>query len=304
MLSHWHRTVALVSPSDAMTWNDIPNAPSGDMVIPADIRHRGLRYRVVGVDSCAFHNCNKLTHVTFPEGLERIGFRAFSGCIMIQDTITIPKSLRNIEPFAFADCNSITTLVWKSSPCHIGNILDTEWAFFYRCSTLKKAVVDECVDSLAENVFTDMNWLEEIVLPDHLREIPRNMAVETYSLKSIRLPDSIENIGPGAFYMSGLDKIVIPDKTESLCAYSFSYCRTLREVEIGNGMKRIESYTFNDNTALEKFTIHCVEPPLMLPNALYNIPDRAVLYVPAESVEKYRKHEEWGKFKRIEPIAN
>jgi hypothetical protein len=165
VLSHWHRTVALVSPSDAMTWNDIPNAPSGDMVIPADIRHRGLRYRVVGVDSCAFHNCNKLTHVTFPEGLERIGFRAFSGCIMIQDTITIPKSLRNIEPFAFADCNSITTLVWKSSPCHIGNILDTEWAFFYRCSSLKKAVVDECVDSLAENVFTDKNWLEEIVLP-------------------------------------------------------------------------------------------------------------------------------------------
>ena len=124
VLSHWHRTVALVSPSDAMTWNDIPNAPSGDMVIPADIRHRGLRYHVVGVDSCAFHNCNKLTHVTFPEGLERIGFRAFSGCIMIQDTITIPKSLRNIEPFAFADCNSITTLARRrivSYPQSCGN---------------------------------------------------------------------------------------------------------------------------------------------------------------------------------------
>lgn len=124
VLSHWHRTVALVSPSDAMTWNDIPNAPSGDMVIPADIRRRGLRYHVVGVDSCAFHNCNKLTHVTFPEGLERIGFRAFSGCIMIQDTITIPKSLRNIEPFAFADCNSITTLARRrivSYPQSCGN---------------------------------------------------------------------------------------------------------------------------------------------------------------------------------------
>ena len=42
----------------------------------------------------------------------------------------------------------------------------------------------------------------------------------------------------------------------------------------------------------------------MLPNSLYGIPDSAVLYVPAQSVEKYRKHEVWGKFKRIEPISN
>jgi serine/threonine protein kinase len=303
-LSHWHRTVAFVSPSNAMTWNDIPNAPAGDMVIPANIRHRGLRYRVIEVDSCAFHNCNRLTHVSLPEGLKRIGYRSFCGCMMIQDTITIPSTLRNIEPFAFADCNSITTLVWKASPCHIGTIIDTEWAFFFRCSSLKKAIVDECVDSLAENVFTDMNWVEEIVLPNHLREIPRNMAVETYSLKSIRLPDSIENIESGAFYKSGLETIAIPDKTESICGYSFSYCYKLREVEIGSGVKRIESYSFNDNVALEKFTIHCVEPPLMMPNALNNIPESAVLYVPAESVEKYRNHEMWSKFKRIEPISS
>ena len=42
----------------------------------------------------------------------------------------------------------------------------------------------------------------------------------------------------------------------------------------------------------------------MMPNSLYGIPDSAVLYVPAQSLEKYRKHEVWGKFKRIEAISS
>ena len=86
--------------------------------------------------------------------------------------------------------------------------------------------------------------------------------------------------------------------------YCFSYCRKLREVEIGSGMKRIESYAFNDNVALRTMIVHCEEPPAMLLNSLFNIPDSAVLYVPAQSVEKYRKNEEWGKFRRIEAISN
>ena len=304
VLSHWHRTVALVSPSDAMTWNDIPNAPSGDMVIPADIRHRGLRYHVVGVDSCAFHNCNKLTHVTFPEGLERIGFRAFSSCNLLSDTLFIPRSLKRIESNAFADCYTLTTLVWRAQNCSTGTGEFAENSFFYRCNSLKKAIVDDGVEQLPTNVFYPMEYLEEIELPNTLRRLPMNFADESYSLSSIRLPDSLQNISHGAFYGSGITRIVIPDRTETIGTYSFSYCRKLREVEIGSGVKRIENYAFNESNALETMTVRCMEPPSMLPNSLYGIPDNAVLYVPAESVEKYRKHEVWGKFKRIEPIAN
>ena len=75
-------------------------------------------------------------------------------------------------------------------------------------------------------------------------------------------------------------------------------------MEIGSGVKRIENYSFNENRALETMVVHCVEPPAMMPNSLYGIPDSAVLYVPAQSLEKYRKHEVWGKFKRIEAISS
>ena len=75
-------------------------------------------------------------------------------------------------------------------------------------------------------------------------------------------------------------------------------------MDIGSGVKRIDSYAFNGNVALETMTVRSVEPPTMLPNSLYGIPENAILYVPAQSVEKYRKHDVWGKFRRIEPIMD
>ena len=303
VLSHWHRTVAFVCPSETKSWHDIPNAPSGDMVIPSHIRCRGIRYRVTELDSCAFRDCVELTHLTFSEGLQRIGERAFNEDNRIGDTLIIPRSLKVLEYSTFSDCHSLTTLIWKAPDCNIGNFPDQYDLFFYRCSSLKKAIVDDSIHILPPRVFKDMGWLEEIVLPNHIRELPRDFAANTYNLRDCRLPDSLCNISHGAFYSSNIEQIVIPDKTELLGSYSFSYCHKLRKVEIGSGMKRIESYAFNDNVALRTMIVHCEEPPTMLLNSLFNIPDSAVLYVPAQSVEKYRKHKVWSTFKRIEAIG-
>ncbi len=303
VLSHWHRTVALVCPSEAKNWNGIPNAPSGDMVIPSHIQCRGVHYRVTDLDTCAFQNCVELTHLTLPEGLQRIGEGAFSGDNRIADTLVIPRSLKVLENDPFSDCHSLTTLVWKALDCSTGKQPHLNNHFFYRCSSLKKAIIDDSVYVLPPRIFNDMGWLEVIVMPNHIRELPIEFASNTYNLRDCRLPDSLRKISHGAFYMSSLERVVIPDKTELLGAYSYSYCQNLREVEIGSGMKRIESYAFNDNAALRTMIVHCEEPPAMLLNSLFNIPDSAVLYVPAQSVEKYRKHEVWGKFRRIEAIG-
>ena len=304
VLSHWHRTMALVCPVEAKSWCDVPNPPSGDLVIPAHIRHRGLPYRLTEIDTSAFQDCVKLTHLTIHEGLERIGYRAFSGCNLLADTFFVPRSLKRIETYAFADCYTLTTLVWKARNCSTGVGESAEQSFFYRCNSLRKAIVDDSVEQLPSNVFYPMEHLEEIELPNTLRELPLNFADGSTNLRSIRLPDSLQTISHGAFYASGITQIVIPDRTEAIGGYSFSYCWNLREVEIGSGVKRIENYAFNENRALETMIVHCVEPPAMMPNSLYGIPDSAVLYVPAQSLEKYRKHEVWGKFKRIEAISN
>lgn len=302
VLSHWQRKVSLVCPSDERLWRNYPDAPSGDMVIPAQIKHRGLCYRVVELDSNAFRNCVELTHLTLPEGLQKIGWCAFSGCNRISDTLVIPCSLKLLEECSFADCHSLTTLVWKAKDCSTSVSPDHNSQFFYRCNNLKKIIVDDSVYNLPGSVFSEMNWLQEIVLPNHIRELPDNFACYSVSLKECRLPDSLRKIDHAAFYQSGIESIVIPDQTEEIEGYSFSYCFLLRKVDIGSGLKRIDSYAFNENKALETMTIHCEKPPVMMPNSLYGIPENAVLYVPAQSVEKYRMDPVWSKFKKIEAI--
>lgn len=302
VLSHWHRTVAFVNPNESKKWLDIANAPAGDMIIPSRIRCRGMNYRVSEIDSNAFNGCSNLTHLIIPEGIKRIGWGAFGACYQLKDTLVIPKSLKRIEPLAFTDCHALTTLIWKASGECTGKDEDRDRSFFYRCVSLKKAIVDNSVDDLPERVFTNMEWLEEIVLPNHLRKLPDNMAVYSSALRVVKLPDSLRVIGNAAFYSTGIERIVIPDKTERLGIYCFSYCNHLQEVDIGRGMKRIDNYAFNNNRELKTMIVRCEEPPTMLPNSLYGIPDSAVLYVPAQSVEKYRNHEVWGKFKRIEAI--
>lgn len=306
VLSHWHKTVAFTSPNMEWTAMDDSVSPSGDIIIPAHIKCRGLQYQVTEIDSFAFFGCHKITHVSFPEGLQRIDYRAFNGCTQLSDTLVIPRSLKVLESYAFADCHSITTLVWKPFDCNMGankvEHFDAESNFYYRCFSLKKVIVDDAVEHLPPCVFAGMLYCEDIVLPNTIRELPSDFATESDSLNEIKLPDSLRYIAHGAFYYSGIERIVIPDKTEALGSYSFSYCPNLREVDIGSGMKRIDIYAFNIDYNLQTMTVRCKVPPVMQPNSLFEIPESAVLRVPVESIEKYRQDAVWSKFKKIEPI--
>lgn len=299
-LSNWHRTVALVPPdTTSQPWKN-RKQPSGDLVIPSHIRHRLFLYRVTDIDKCAFASCDSIRHLTLPEGLLRIGYEAFGGNIRLRDTLVLPSTLQVLEDKAFADCFSLGVVVWKPLDCATG---DADFHPFYRCSSLKTAIVDTTIERLPPAVFNDMRWLEEIMLPNKLQEIPDNFAPYSQSLRHIVIPGSVKVIQHAAFYSSNLEDIVIPDKVDLIEAYAFSYCDTLRKVDIGRGIRTIKPYAFNENTNLESVTIRSEEPPTLSPYAFYELPKNTVLYVPASAVGKYRKHPDWQVFGRIEAIV-
>ena len=298
-LSNWHRTVALVPPNTTLQPWENRKQPSGDLVIPSHIRHRLIPYRVTDIDPCTFASCDSLLHLTLPEGLQRIGDKAFHECIRLCDTVVFPSTLRVLETYSFADCFSLSTIVWKSSDCKTG---DHEYSAFNRCNSLKTVIVDSEVKTLPPEIFNQLFWVEDVQLPNTLRELPKDFISYSYNLCHIRLPDSLEVIHHAAFYSSGLKDIVIPDNTGHIEGYAFSYCDSLRTVDIGRGIRTIKSYAFNKNKNLESVTIRSEEPPMLSPNALYELPANTVLYVPAAALEKYRNHPDWQVFGRIEAL--
>ena len=77
----------------------ISNKTEGELIIPAEIEG----YRVVGISSWAFRNCQQLTSVSIPVGVTYIGESAFRTCYALASA-NIPEGVTTIGSRAFFDC--------------------------------------------------------------------------------------------------------------------------------------------------------------------------------------------------------
>ena len=70
--------------------------------------------RVIASQAFSEYNeaCDKITSISFPEGLITIGDHAFSNCDGLE-RITLPESLKTVEERAFAYCDSLLTVTVK-----------------------------------------------------------------------------------------------------------------------------------------------------------------------------------------------
>jgi hypothetical protein len=90
----------------------------------------------------------------------------------------------------------------------------------------------------------------------------------------------VTTIEAGAFYeCDGLTKLTLPDKVRTIGENAFSFCNLLTGITI-----------FNPT------------PPNVSGSAFKGVNLIIPLYVPAESVEKYRNAEGWRKFRNIMAI--
>lgn len=103
----------------------------------------------------------------------------------------------------------------------------------------------------------------------------------------------------------------VPDSYETIGSYSFAYCPKLANIFLGNNVKTVMPYAFDDDSycMMDNLYINTSEPPIAPINVCnsdeaYNSID---LYVPGASSEAYRSHPIWSKFSTIkvkpEPVT-
>jgi len=175
----------------------------------------------------AFAYCNKLKAVTFNEGLLSIGNGAFNGCSSLLD-ITIPSNITTISRELFYGCTALTNITFPKQLRSIGT-----WAF-YNCSNLKSITIPASLTFIDTNAFEragirniyieDLySWfnitfanqfanpisygklyyngelLEDIVIPNSIKEIKNYALYSLQSVKKITIPSSVTKIGTEAF---------------------------------------------------------------------------------------------------------
>ena len=118
-----------------------------------------------------------------------------------------------------------------------------------------------------------------------------NAAFEDKSLKSIVLPNNLTKIGNNAFNNNQLTSVTIPNRVTSIGQSAFAH-NQLTSVTIPNSVTSIGSYAFSDNQ-LTSVTIHAVNPPTAGINIFGYDYESPKIYVPAQSVNAYRRAERW-----------
>ena len=227
-----------------------------------------------------------------------IAERAFQGCINLR-TISLPSTIRSIGSWAFSRCNS-----------------------------LYKINIPSNVMTISEGSFSGCTSLENIELPNSITKI-EDSAFSSSGLTSIEIPSSVKSIGAFAFdNCENLRRVVIPNSIDKIDTHVFSNCH-LTNVELPNSITEIGLNAFRDNDYLQSIilpsslkiignnafcgngslhSIYCyaleppeaVEPePGYVGSFEFYTYERATLYVPAESLEKYRSTLPWSHFYNI-----
>jgi|GEM_PF-6845674 len=172
------------------------------------------------------------TDFCIPEGVTTITAGSFKNCQKLY-RVTLPSTLKNIEPNAFQGCTCLVEIINRSSL----PLKTTYGSFGGVCDNAKSVVTDQkdsvisvtkdklvllkTSDGLA--VVTYLGRKKQIVIPDSVTEISKE-AFYSSSCESVILPSTLKRIGGKAFYCSKIKKMTLPASVETLYERVFDCC--------------------------------------------------------------------------------
>lgn len=281
---------------------------------------------VTSIGKRAFENCTSLVNVDFPESITNIGQYAFNQSGLKK--VEVPNSVTNMS-WAFYGCKSLESAILGE------NVGDIKYAF-YNCSKLSKIISRMKSPVAYSNCFTNIATEAILYVPigttsqynmsgwnkatrivevnDPIlgtvninneaydidlmtNENAENTIQVGFGIKSavtediagyVEIPEFITNkynqisritrIGPNAFLdCSNMSAVVIPPSVVYI-DNAFSGCSNLKEIKANNRWP-------------DKMEVSS--------DAFDNIPNDAVLIVPAGTRERYEILEPWSKFAQI-----
>lgn len=153
------------------------------------------------------------------------------------------KPVREINEFAFMDCEKIRSVVLPAGITYIG-----EGAFQF-CRKLQHVVVPDTVLSIGSGAFKYCAQLNEIILPNKITEIPDELFEGCVRLKKVVLQGSILEIGNNSFYnCQSLDNFIFPEGLELIGKQAFGRCSRLNEIVLSQSITSIGQSAFEQCT--------------------------------------------------------
>ena len=264
---------------------------------------------VTEIGNSAFEYCSSLTSIMLPDGLTRIGAYTFVYCSSL-DSITIPKTVTSIGNVAFNGCSSLSSITIPESVINIGDFA------FFNCSSLTSVMIPDSVTSIGRSAFAGCSGLTSVTIGTGVTNIGEEAFCDNGSLVRIdveesnrkyssvngvlfdknktelvrypegkqestyNVPDSVKNIGNGAFSCCGsLISVMIADSVVNIGKGAFSCCTNLMKIDVAENNANycsVNGILFDKNkTKLICYPEGKQESAYTVPNSVVSIGDGA-----------------------------
>ena len=201
---------------------------------------------IFGNEGAVSETGKQIKSVVIEEGVTSIGQYAFYYCINIE-SVTIPKSMREIHVSAFEGCAVKTVYIsdleawcgikFEDTPQGSGTLrLNGE--------AVTDLVIPEGTTTILNNAFKGFN-IKSVTIPNSVTSIGDDAFNACYALESVTIPNSVTSIGNDAFNACyALESIAIPNSVKEIGYRTFRNCTSLSNVSGFGGIESVGSNVF------------------------------------------------------------
>ncbi|MCQ2197323.1 MAG: leucine-rich repeat domain-containing protein [Bacteroidaceae bacterium] len=188
----------------------------------------------------ALSNSPAYVNLILPDGLETIEEGAFENIENLVG-ITIPGSVKSIGGFAFSNC-SVSSITIPSSVKSIG-----EYAF-QNCGGLSSITISDGLESIGEYAFSNCS-VSSITIPGSVKSIGE------YAFDATDLKEVNYNAEEFVYLCSTFEKVTLGNNVKKIADYAFQNCGGLSSITIPNGVESIGIFAFQNCAGLSSITI-------------------------------------------------
>ena len=191
-----------------------------------------------------------------------------------------------IEDGAISNCNNIRKIVFEDKLQYLGDI-------GHNCPNLEEV---EGLELIGEHAISDVSFsstnIKSIRIPSNI--ITVGGFAGNSNLSEIIIEVGVKGINGRFASGSCVSEITIPTSVTSITDGAFDGCSQLSVITIPSGVSTISS-SFNNASSIKTVYISASVPPA-LSYSFDSVPNDAVFYVPATSLDAYKSAPEWERF--------